>query len=176
MNFEESQTYKNLNTAFNTELQTAARYNLYSRSAIADNNLQVSKLFLKLADNELAHAEIWNRLICVGKQKLTDSLRIALEGEEYSWNDMYKKFSRTARREGYEQIAKLFESVGAIEYRHYKELKRLFESAEQGNMLCGSNESIWICSNCGSLFKSKIPPVKCPVCAYPQGYFTVFQK
>jgi len=172
MDFKDSQTYKNLNSAFLAELQAASKYRMYSDKAKEEKFLHISNVFGKNSKNELEHAKLWYKLMRGGKEGTTiDNLKSAAAKEKYEWMEMYKKFARTARREGYEQIARLFDGVGSVEFNHNNELNELVRDFEQNNMFCQNEEKIWVCNNCGSIYKGKCAPQKCPVCGYPQGYF-----
>lgn len=177
MDFKESQTYKNLSNAFLKELQTAAKYNILCKNALKENNCHLSGVFERNAANELAHAALWKRFLNGGKAlSLTEELKRAAAEEKYEWSEMYKKYARTARREGYEQIAKAFENIGAVEYRHDKEFTSLISETEMGKGICGQKDIVLICTNCGHLYRAKCAPVKCPVCGYPHGYFEIYSE
>ena len=42
---------------------------------------------------------------------------------------------------------------------------------DQQSVLVKEEEIVWICGNCGHIFKGKEAPEKCPVCAHPKAYF-----
>ncbi len=84
---------------------------------------------------------------------------------------MYAGFAKTAREEGFEQIALLFEMVAEIEKSHEERYKKLIANIENGVVFSRDGDKIWECRNCGHIVIGKEPPEICPVCAHPQSYF-----
>ncbi len=61
---------------------------------------------------------MWYKLLNGGAVGSTiENLKAAAEGENYEWTDMYDRFAKEAREEGFDDIAVLFEGVAAIEKR-----------------------------------------------------------
>ena len=102
-----------------------------------------------------------------------ENLKAAAEGENYEWTDMYAGFAKTAREEGFDEIATLFEGVAAIEKEHEERYKKLLANVEGGLVFSKEGDVIWQCSNCGHIVIGKKAPEVCPVCAHPQAYFQV---
>ena len=98
-------------------------------------------------------------------------LKDAAEGENHEWTSMYPTFAKEAREEGFDEIAYLFDAVGAIEKEHNERYDVLLKKVEEGSVFVKEEEIIWICGNCGHIFKGKEAPEKCPVCAHPKAYF-----
>ena len=81
--------------------------------------MQIAAIFEETAKNEKEHAKLWFKLLHGGKvPTTTQNLSDAADGENYEWTDMYAKFAQEAREEGFEDIAKQFEGVAAIEKAH----------------------------------------------------------
>ena len=86
---------------------------------------------------------------------------------------MYAGFAKTAREEGFDHIALLFESVGKIEKTHEERYRKLLSNIEGGLVFSKDGDTIWQCSNCGHIVVGKSAPQVCPVCSHPQSYFQV---
>ena len=84
---------------------------------------------------------------------------------------MYAEFAKTAKEEGFDRIAYLFEAVGKIEKHHEERYRKLPENVKNGLLCSRDGECIWQCSNCGHVHIGKKAPAMCPVCAHPQAYF-----
>ena len=111
-----SKTEQNLQTAFAGESQAHTKYLYYSSKAIKEGYIQIGRLFEETAKNEKEHAKIWFKFLHGGEIPDTaTNLTDAANGENYEWTDMYAGFAKTAKEEGFEDIAFLFEKVGAIE-------------------------------------------------------------
>lgn len=168
-----TQTEKNLQEAFAGESQARNKYTYFASVAKKEGFEQISDLFLKTANNEKEHAKIWFKLLHDGMPSTTENLKDAADGENYEWTDMYAKFAKEAKEEGFDKIAYLFEAVGKIEKEHEERYRKLLENLENGSVFEKDGEVYWICQNCGHIHKGKTPPKVCPVCAHPQSYFEV---
>jgi len=78
-----------------------------------------------------------------------------------------------AREEGFNDIALLFDSVGAIEKEHEERYLKLLENIKNGSVFAKKQKSVWICRNCGHIVDNENAPDNCPVCNHPQAYFEV---
>jgi len=86
---------------------------------------------------------------------------------------MYATFAKEAREEGFEDLAKQFEGVAAIEKEHEERYRKLLKNIEDEVVFSRDNDVIWHCSNCGHLMIGKKAPELCPVCAHPRDYFQI---
>ena len=82
MDFENSQTKKNLETAFAGESQAHTKYRYYSSQAKKDGYVQISDIFMETAKNESEHAKLWFKYLHGGAVPGTlDNLKDAAAGE-----------------------------------------------------------------------------------------------
>ena len=174
MELKGSRTEANLMAAFAGESQARNKYDYYASQAKKDGYVQIAAIFEETAKNEKEHAKLWFKLLHGGKvPTTTQNLNDAADGENYEWTDMYATFAKEAREEGFEDIAKLFEGVGAIEKEHEERYRKLLANVEGGLVFSKDGDMIWQCSNCGHIVVGKQAPEVCPVCAHPQAYFQV---
>lgn len=172
MELKGSKTEANLRTAFAGESQARNKYTYYASKAKKEGYVQIAKLFEETAANEKEHAKIWFKLLNGGDIPGTaDNLLDAASGENYEWTEMYAEFAKTAKEEGFDRIAYLFEAVGKIEKHHEERYRKLLENVKDGLVFSRDGECIWQCSNCGHVHIGKKAPAMCPVCAHPQAYF-----
>ena len=177
MELKGSQTEKNLMAAFAGESQARNKYTYYASKAKKDGYEQIAAIFLETAENEKEHAKIWFKLLHDGTVPSTvENLKDAASGENYEWTDMYDGFAKTAREEGFEQIAYLFEEVGKIEKEHEARYLKLLENIENGVVFSRDGDRIWKCRNCGHIVVGKYAPEVCPVCNHPQSYFEIMSE
>ncbi|MBQ1940561.1 MAG: rubrerythrin family protein, partial [Selenomonadaceae bacterium] len=118
MELKDSQTFKNLQAAFAGESQAHTKYQYFASQAKKDGYVQIQNIFLETSKNEKEHAKIWYKLIHDGVGTTSQNLKDAAAGENDEWTSMYPEFAKTAREEGFDKIANLFEAVGAIEKEH----------------------------------------------------------
>ncbi len=173
MELKGSQTEKNLQTAFAGESQARNKYTYFASKAKKDGYVQIARIFEETAENEKEHAKMWYKLLNGGISSTADNLKAAADGENYEWTDMYAGFAKTAREEGFTEIAKLFEGVAAIEKEHEERYRKLLDNVNKEAVFSKDGDVIWQCANCGHICVGKKAPETCPVCAHPQSYFMV---
>jgi len=177
MELKGSQTEKNLMEAFAGESQARNKYSYYASKAKKDGYEQIAAIFEATANNEKEHAKMWFKLLHGGSVPSTiENLKDAAAGENYEWTDMYKGFAETARKEGFEDIAKLFEGVAKIEAEHEARYVALLENVTEKKCFVKKEVVVWECRNCGHKHIGKSAPEMCPVCSHPQAYFEVESK
>lgn len=168
-----SKTEQNLWEAFAGESKARNKYTYYASKAKKEGYVQIAELFEETAANEKEHAKIWFKLLNDGIGTTMDNLKDAAAGENYEWTDMYDKFAKEAREEGFDDIADLFEGVAAIEKEHEERYLKLLKNIEEGIVFSKDGDTIWKCKNCGHIHVGPKAPEICPVCAHPQAYFEV---
>ena len=168
-----SKTEANLLAAFSGESQARNKYTYYASKARKDGYVQIANIFEESAINEKLHAIMWFKLLNGGNGDTLSNLKDAAAGENYEWTDMYAGFAKTAREEGFDHIADLFEGVAKIEKEHEERYLKLVQNIEGGLVFSKDGDVIWQCSNCGHIVIGKQAPEVCPVCAHPQAYFQV---
>ena len=169
-----SKTEANLLAAFAGESQANTKYRYYASKAKKDGYVQIGKLFEETADNEKEHAKIWFKLLHGGEMPGTmDNLKDAAAGENYERTDMYAGFAKTAKEEGFDKIAYLFEAVGKIEKEHEERYLKLLDNLTSGKVFERSEQQAWVCANCGHIHYGNKAPEKCPVCDHPMAYFKI---
>lgn len=174
MELKGSKTEMNLLAAFAGESQARNKYTYFASKAKKEGYEQIAAIFLETADNEKEHAKLWFKLLNGGEIPTTaENLKTAAEGENYEWTDMYAEFAKTAKEEGFDRIAYLFEAVGKIEKEHEERYLKLLENVENGLVFSKDGDKIWKCRNCGHICIGKEAPAVCPVCAHPQSYFEI---
>ena len=171
MNLKGTKTEKNLMEAFAGESMARNKYTYFASKAKKDGYEQIASIFQSTADNEKEHAKLWFKLLNGGIGSTLDNLKAAAAGENEEWTDMYARMAKEAHEEGFEDIARLFEGVAAIEKEHEERYLKLVENIENGTVFKKDSKVVWICRNCGHIVDSIEAPKGCPVCAHPQAYF-----
>lgn len=176
MELKDSKTLENLKAAFAGESQAHTKYQYYASQAKKDGYVQIQNIFLETSKNEKEHAKIWYKLINDGVGTTAENLKDAAAGENDEWTSMYPGFAKTAREEGFDKIADLFEAVAAIEKEHEERYKLLLINVEQDKVFKANDKVIWQCSNCGYVCTGENAPEVCPVCEHPQAHFVVLDE
>ncbi|MCL2513255.1 MAG: rubrerythrin family protein [Oscillospiraceae bacterium] len=169
-----TKTEANLMAAFAGESQARNKYTYFAGKAKKEGCEQIASLFLESADNEKEHAKLWFKLLSGGEVPGTaENLKAAAAGEHEEWTEMYPEFAKTAKEEGFDKIAFLFEEVAKIEKAHEERYLKLLANLENGLVFSKDGDKVWICRNCGHLSIGKEAPEICPVCSHPKAYFEV---
>ena len=172
MELKGSRTEQNLMTAFAGESQARNKYTYYASEAKKAGYTVIADIFEETAGNEKEHAKIWFKLLHDGKVPDTaTNLLDAAAGENYEWTEMYAEFAKTAKEEGFDHIAYLFEAVGKIEKEHEERYRAVLEKLNAETIFVSEEVQVWICTNCGHIHVGKKAPEMCPVCQHPKSYF-----
>lgn len=173
MELKGSNTEKNLYTAFTGEVQAYAKYQYFAGKAKEEGYEQIHEFFNYTALNELEHAKLYFELLGFLGDTLKN-LEDAVQSEAFEYNDMYKKFYDEAIDEGFTQIARLFQGIGAIEHSHEMRFKALLNNLENDKVFNKENSVMWECRNCGHIHTGKSAPKVCPICGEDISYFQVY--
>jgi len=185
MSLKGSKTEKNILTAFAGESQARNRYTYFAAQAKKEGYEQISAIFEETANQEREHAKRLFKLLEGGEVEITasfpagiicnsaDNLTEAAGGEHYEWTVMYPGFAKTAREEGFENIAAVFESIAVAEKQHEKRYMVLKGNIEKGRVFKREAKVVWRCRNCGYLHEGKDAPDVCPACAHPKAHFEI---
>ena len=182
-NLKGSQTEKNLLTAFAGESQARNRYTYFASQAKKDGFVQISSVFEETANQEKEHAKRLFKFLKGGEVEVTaafpagvigttlENLKGSAAGENYEHTEMYPGFAKTAKDEGFSDIAVVFESIAVAEKQHEKRYNDLVANIEADQVFKRDTDVVWRCRNCGYLHTGKEAPEECPACTHPQAHF-----
>ncbi|MDD1693122.1 MAG: rubrerythrin family protein [Methanoregula sp.] len=183
MKFKGSRTEKNLLTAFAGESQARNRYSFFASVARNEGYEQIAAVFEDTAANEREHAKLFFKQLKGGEVTITagypagvigktmDNLKAAAAGEQMEWGTIYPDFAATAKKEGFKEIARLFEKVAEVESHHESRYMKLYENLVNKTVFKSEMPTKWHCRNCGYIHEGKNAPGKCPACDHPQAHF-----
>src|SRR6202522_1591092 len=131
-----SKTEDNLKEAFAGESQANRRYLYFAQKADVEGFNDVAAVFRSTAEGETGHAhghlEFMEAVgdpatgLPIGATGL--NLKAAIRGETHEYTDMYPGMARTAREEGFEEIADWFETLAKAERSHAGRFQRAFDT------------------------------------------------
>jgi rubrerythrin len=185
MSIKGTQTEKNLLKSFAGESQARNRYTYFAGQAKKDGLEQIAAIFEETANQEKEHAKRFFKFLQGGEVEITDrypagtitntleNLKAAAHGEHHEWAELYPSFAKTARDEGFEAIAKVYEAISIAEKRHEERYQTMVAILERGEAFKRGSVVIWRCRNCGYIEESANAPKACPACAHPQAHFEV---
>ena len=188
MQLKGSLTEKNLLKAFAGESQARNRYTFFGSVAKKEGFEQISAIFLETADNEKEHAKVFFQYLLGGDAEIiakypagrigntAENLLHAANGEKEEYSVLYPEFEKTARKEGFIQIADSFKEIGEVEEQHEKRYRKLLENVSKGKVFRKDKIVKWRCRNCGYVHEGKEAPNVCPACKHPRAYFEVLEE
>ena len=170
MQLQGSQTEKNLLEAFSGESMARNKYLFYAEKAGQENHPEIKELFERMAKNEGVHGKLLFQKLHNGIGSSNMNLKDAMEGEYNEWTSMYPSFAKTAREEGFDDIATLFENISKIEKEHEGQfltalsdlIKGKQPSSEDPKQQKASLVDGYRCMFCGATYEKR--PDVCNVC------------
>ena len=189
MKFNDSVTKQNLAKAFAAECQAGARYQFMATQAQTEQLVYIKDTLKLIAKNEMAHAKLFYDYIVDNsgdkceveieadypylESSLKNSLKEEAQIEREEFDSIYPEFAKTARDEGFEDIAKSFELVAEVEKSHSEMLNKLYNGYEKKNLYKSRSKTLLKCSNCGYYDCLTEGWKTCPICSLPEGYIAI---
>ncbi|HFQ91227.1 MAG TPA: rubrerythrin family protein [Desulfobulbus sp.] len=178
-----TQTEKNILTAFAGESQARNRYTYFASQAKKEGYVQISAIFEETANQEKEHAKRLFKMLEGGEVEIAaafpagvigttaENLREAAAGENYEQTTMYPEFAKTAREEGFDEIAGVFLAIAVAEKQHEKRYRDLLANIEADRVFKRDKPVTWRCRNCGYIHTGTEAVEVCPACAHPRAHF-----
>jgi len=180
-----TKTEKNILTAFAGESQARNRYTYFSKQAKKDGFVQIFNIFEETANHEKEHAKRLFKFLEGGEAEIQavfpagkigttmENLQEAADGEKFEHGTMYPEFAKTAREEGFDDVAEAMESIAIAEQLHERRYRGLIANIENDAVFKKDQEVTWKCQNCGYTHKGKEALKECPSCDHPRAHFEV---
>ena len=180
-----SQTEQNLLKAFAGESQARNRYTYFASVAKKAGFEQIANIFMETAENEKEHAKVFFKYLEGGDVEITVSypagvisdtkrnLEEAAAGENMEWTTLYADFAKTAKNEGFSDVARSFEQVSKAEKFHEARYRKLINNLGNNEVFNKKHNVKWHCINCGYVIEGVEAPKECPACKHPQAYFEI---
>ena len=134
-----SKTHQNLKDAFAGESQANRRYLYFAKQADVEGYPDVAGLFRDTAEGETGHAhghldylkKVGDPATGLPIGDTSDNLKAAIAGETHEYTDMYPGMAKTAREEGFSEIADWFETLAKAEKSHAGRFQKGLDSLEK---------------------------------------------
>ena len=131
-----TKTHDNLKEAFAGESQANRRYLYFAKNADVEGYPEVASNFRETAEGETGHAHgHLDYLKQVGDPGTglpigdsVDNLKAAVQGETHEYTDMYPGMAKTAREEGFSEIADWFETLAKAEKSHAGRFQQMLDT------------------------------------------------
>jgi rubrerythrin len=138
MELRGSKTEANLKAAFAGESQANRRYLYFAQKADIEGYNDVAAVFRSTAEGETGHAHGHLEYLEASGDPATGlpigetshNLKAAVAGETHEYTDMYPGMAKTAREEGFDEIADWFETLGKAEKSHAGKFQKTLDTLE----------------------------------------------
>lgn len=181
-----NETLQNLARSFAGESQARTRYTVYAGVARKEGYEWIARVFEETAANEAVHAEEFLEQM----QKLggltpnmdlhagypyqlgttMENLQYAANGELEEHDTAYPQFAEAARREGFDEAARLWLQIARIEGVHHNAFQSLYEQLSGSTLTEKAEPILWRCLNCGYTYEGIRACDPCPVCGKDAGW------
>ena len=180
-----TKTEQNLLKAFAGESQARNRYTYFAGAARKEGFEQIANIFTETAENEKEHAKVFFKHLEGGDVEITatypagaikdtkTNLEEAAAGENMEWTALYQDFAKTARDEGFAEVARSFEQIAKVEKFHEARYRKLINNLTNAEVFKKKAAVKWHCINCGYVVEGAEAPKECPACKHPQSFFEV---
>jgi len=136
MQLKGSKTEQSLKEAFAGESQANRRYLYFASKADVEGFNDVSAVFRSTAEGETGHAhghleyleQCGDPATGMTFGSTTENLKTAIAGETHEYTDMYPGMAKTAREEGFEEIADWFETLAKAERSHANRFQKALDA------------------------------------------------
>lgn len=136
MELKGSKTHENLKQAFAGESQANRRYLYFAAKADVEGQNDVAAVFRSTAEGETGHAHGHLEYLEACGDPATglpigatrENLAAAIAGETHEYSDMYPGMAKTAREEGFDEIADWFETLAKAERSHANRFQKALDS------------------------------------------------
>lgn len=188
-NLRGTKTLENLMRSFAGEAQARLRYTYFASVAGKEGYKQIQNIFMETAENEKEHAKVFMKLALkhldgenpapvdinatypFAYGDTIANLKSAANGEHEEADIDYPEYAKTAKEEGFDDIAEKFLSIASVEKHHEERFRKLLANIENGTVFKKDGKVFWKCLNCGYVHEGDAAPNLCPACQHPQAYF-----
>lgn len=190
MKLSESKTFENLARAYAGECQARTRYEFAEYGARYNGFTALSEIIDKVIYQEFNHARMLYTYIQKAESKMVDNiditagypfkqkwdvvenLKLMAEDEEAEVK-AYTEFEKTAREEGFTEIADLFKMIKTVEQQHANLFNNLHLQMNSGTLYKKDKSITWTCPACGYQETGKQAWDECPLCKAKQGVVAI---
>ena len=135
-NLNGTKTHENLKAAFAGESQANRRYLYFAKVADIEGYPEIASNFRETAEGETGHAhghldylkEVGDPATGLPIGETLDNLKAAVAGETHEYTDMYPGMAKTAREDGFAEIADWFETLAKAEKSHAGRFQQMADS------------------------------------------------
>ncbi len=178
-----TKTEANLVISYLAESSAYTRYMFYAQQADKEGYFPIGEIFRATAENEMRHAKVYFKYLEGGSVTVpmaadagvigttAENLAIAAKEEKFEGVELYEGFAKTAKEEGFDEIADHFSAIATIEQRHEDRFNHYVKQVQDGTVWKRDTPIKWQCLVCGYVYEGLTPPEVCPACDHPYQHY-----
>ena len=171
-NLSGSKTEKNLLTAWEAKSCSKIKYSFYAYNAVREGYgyRQIGEFFEESMKNESMHSKSFFMTMYGPVPNTATNLASLLE-REYSDAAILPAYAETAREEGFEDIAKMFDAMAKVDAEQARKYTAILDKLKGGKIFSKDEKQDWRCSMCGHVIHHESAPEECPLCKGSRRFF-----
>ena len=173
-NLSGSMTEQNLTEAWKAKSCSKAKYSFYAYTAVREGcgYRQIGEFFEESMKNESMHSKSFF-MTMYGPVPNTAANITSLLTQERSDAAVFPEYAQTAREEGFEEIAAVFDAIAEVDAEQARKYADILEKLENGNIFRKSEIQNWRCAMCGHTVSGESAPEECPLCKGNRRFFEI---
>ena len=164
-----SKTEANLIRHWKAKSVQKGKIQIYQRKAGRDAR-HINDILGELAVYQYVHAAHAHRVLWGPYEDVEKNLE-RLIAEEHEYTVTFPEYAKTAREEGFEEIAKAFEMMAKVDGEQEQKLIEILNKIRNNTIFNKETEQDWYCQQCGHIHRGKSAPEICPLCQAVMRFF-----
>ena len=146
---------------------------LYQQAAgrEAPSYRQLSTFMGEHATNSYLHAALFHKILWGPYTDMEKNIEAILKQEDEDAHSTFPEYAKTAREEGFDEIAQAFEAIARVDAEQKKKYADILKKLKAGKILSKDNEQDWYCTQCGYVHHDAGAPETCPLCGGPKRFY-----
>ena len=132
---------------------------------------QLSAFIGEYATNAYVHAAVFHKVLWGPYKDMEKNLQAILKQEHEDAHHLFPEYARTAREEGFEDIALAFEAMAKADAEQQKKYADILDKLKSGQIFTKNETQDWYCTQCGYVHHDTSAPEICPLCKGPKRFY-----
>ena len=167
-----TKTEANLMKHWKGKAVTKMKAQLYQHP-IRNDARQLSAILGEFATNSYIHAAHFHQALWGPYQDIMKNLSMIKSVEHEHGKHTFPQYAKTAREEGFEEIALAFEAMAQVDDDQWKKIVGIMGKLRSDTIFSKEEEQEWYCTRCGCVHKAKTAPENCSLCKAEQRFFEI---
>ena len=147
---------------------------LYQQAAgrEAPSHRQLTAFLGEYATNSYVHAASFHRVLWGPYTDMEKNLEVLIKLAREN-AEAFPEYAKTAREEGFEEIALAFEAMAEVDAEHAKKYADILDKIKNDKIFTKDEAQDWYCAQCGNIHHDVSAPEKCPLCKMPRRFYEI---